>query len=92
MILSFRSKVTPTAFLGWFALCTTAKPAWFPTTLPKSNSKLEVEFPYPFEVVLRTWENGPPDPQFIRLVKLFSLLLNMESQIGFLSQGLQGGG
>jgi hypothetical protein len=64
---SLRSKLTHAAILTWFALgSTSAKPAWFPATLPKSNAKLELEFPYPFEVVLRTWENGPKDPQFLR--------------------------
>jgi hypothetical protein len=58
--------ITPTVFLAWFALCTTAKPVWFPAVLPKSNANFEVELPFPFEIVLRTWENGPPDPQFLR--------------------------
>jgi hypothetical protein len=62
--------ITPTVLLAWFALCTTAKPVWFPAVLPKSNANFEVELPFPFEVVLRTWENGPPDPQFLRFIPM----------------------
>lgn len=71
-LLSINNKITAATILAWFALCTNAKPAWFPATLPKSNAKLELEFPYPFEVVLRTWENGPPDPQFLRSILMLS--------------------
>jgi hypothetical protein len=50
--------------------CTNTAPRWFPAVLPKPNAKLEAELPFSFELVLKTWESGPKEPQFLRLMKL----------------------